>query len=119
MVATKKSQAKRSAAQKTSVKKPFTRNNTPTVPTALQPGTGTPVDSPVFAELRTTPDPTKYTVAHSSDDAAYKEMDKLIKSNQFVPLPFPVAQGVAEPVLTLAAALGPGGTTAVAKIQNA
>jgi len=46
-------------------------------------------------------------------------MDKLVSSNQFVPLPFPVVQGVTEPVLTLAAALGPGGGRAVAKIQAA
>jgi Calcineurin-like phosphoesterase len=130
MVSPKKSPSKNSAANKKSAtrnapaKKPIAkpkpaRRNKPTVPTTLQPGTGTAVVVPVFAEQRITPDPTKYSVRHSSDAAAYKEMDKLISSNQFVPLPFPVVQGVTEPVLTLAAALGPGGNRAVAKIQAA
>jgi hypothetical protein len=115
---------KKPATQKAPAKKPIAkpkpaRRNKPTVPTTLQPGTGTAVAVPVFAEQRITPDPTKYSVRHSSDTAAYKEMDKLISSNQFVPLPFPVVQGVTEPVLTLAAALGPGGNRAVAKIQAA
>ena len=46
-------------------------------------------------------------------------MDKLIAANQFLPLPFPVVQGVAEPVLTLATALGATGAATVAKIQKA
>jgi hypothetical protein len=45
-------------------------------------------------------------------------MDALIRSSKFQPLPFPTAQ-VTEPVLTLAAALGSGGPTTVAKIQAA
>jgi hypothetical protein len=46
-------------------------------------------------------------------------MDELISSNRFVPLPFPVVEGLSEPVLTLAAALGSSGNAAVAKIQSA
>jgi len=134
MAAIKKAPAKNSAAKKNPAKqipatrktsakktavKPPARNTVPVVPTALQPGTGKPIKAPVFAELHATPDPTKYTVPHSSDTAAYNEMDKLISSNQFVPLPFPVVHGVTEPILTLAAALGPGGNASVKKIQNA
>ena len=125
MVTAKKSIAKKPAAKTLTPQKKAAAKNSPshgtppTVPTVLQPGTGIPVTAPVFAELRTTPDPTKYKTRHSSDAAAYKEMDQLIESNQFVPLPFPVVQGVVEPVLTLAAALGPGGNTTVAKIQSA
>jgi hypothetical protein len=45
-------------------------------------------------------------------------MDKLVSSNQFVPLPFPVASAV-EPTLKLADALGPTGAATVAKIKKA
>src|SRR5271165_2213935 len=80
---------------------------------------GNPVGAPVFNDPRTTADPLKYKVPHASDAQAYKEMDALIKTSKFLPLPFPVVAGVTEPVLTLAAALGSGGADMVAKIQQA
>jgi hypothetical protein len=46
-------------------------------------------------------------------------MDALIKASKFVPIAFPAVAGVAEPILTLAAALGPTGPTTVAAIQAA
>jgi Calcineurin-like phosphoesterase len=90
---------------------------TPSSTVSQQPSVGTPVSGPVFAEPSVTPDPSKYKVPHASDSQAYGEMDALIKASKFLPLPFPSA-GVAEPVLTLAAALGSGGASTVAKIQQ-
>jgi hypothetical protein len=78
-----------------------------------------PVNAPVYAEPSPVPDPTRYTVPHASDAAAYAEMDALIKANKFLPMPFPVASATAEPVLTLAAALGPRGHATVSAIQKA
>jgi hypothetical protein len=80
---------------------------------------GTAVNAPVFAEPTPIPDPTRYTVPHASDSKAYAEMDALIKASKFLPLPFPVVAGTAEPVLSLAAALGPRGNATVSAIQQA
>src|SRR5277367_5094016 len=91
---------------------------TPVSTPSQQPSIGTPVSGPVFAEPNVSPDPTKYTVPHASDTQAYAEMDALIKASKFLPLPFPSVAGVAEPVLTLEAALGGAGTATVAKIQQ-
>jgi len=66
-----------------------------------------------------TADPTKYTVPHASDTAAYNEMAALVKASKFLPLPFPAVPSVAEPVLTLAAALGAAGPATEAAIQAA
>ena len=46
-------------------------------------------------------------------------MAALIKASKFVPLPFPAVPGTTEPILTLAAALGPSGATTEAAIQAA
>ena len=73
---------------------------------------------PIFADPIATPDPTSYKVPHASDTQAYKEMAALIRAGKFLPLPFHVAP-IAEPVLTLAAALGPSGSSTVAAIQAA
>lgn len=83
------------------------------------PGGGTPAKGPVFAEPTVTQDPTTYKTAHASDTAAYAEMDALIAANKFLPIPFPTVPGVAEPVLTLADALGSSGAATVAKIEGA
>jgi hypothetical protein len=83
------------------------------------PTSGTPVKGPVFAETTVTQDPTKYKTAHASDSAAYKEMDALTTAKKFLPLPFPTVPGVAEPILTLAGALGSSGATKVAAIATA
>ncbi|MDP9051941.1 MAG: metallophosphoesterase [Acidobacteriota bacterium] len=84
-----------------------------------QPARGIAAGTPVFAEPRPTPDPTKYTVPHASDTAAYGEMDALIKASKFLPLPFPAVTGVVEPVLTLSDALGASGPSTVAAIEAA
>jgi Calcineurin-like phosphoesterase len=83
-----------------------------------KPTHSTPTLPPIFNDPVSTPDPTKYKVPHASDTQAYNEMDALIKASKFLPLPFPVAP-ITEPVLTLAAALGPSGKTTVASIQAA
>ena len=46
-------------------------------------------------------------------------MAALIKASKFVPLPFPAVAGVAEPILTLAAALGAAGPATEAAIEKA
>jgi hypothetical protein len=106
-----KSPAKKSAAKKT--------HPAPASTPSHQPATGIPAGTPIYAEPRPTPDPTKYTVPHASDTAAYNEMDALVKASKFLPLPFPAVPGVAEPVLTLADALGPAGPATAAAIQKA
>ena len=101
--------AKKSNKPKTSGKKApkhvAHRASTP----SQQPVRGIAAGTPVFAEPQPTPDPTKYTVPHASDTAAYNEMTALIKASKFVPIAFPAVAGVAEPVLNLADALGPAG----------
>ncbi len=91
----------------------------PTSTVSQQPPTGIPAGTPIFADPSPTADPTKYTVPHASDTAAYNEMDALIKASKFVPLPFPAVPGVTEPILTLAAALGAAGPATEAAIQAA
>jgi hypothetical protein len=95
------------------------RKNTVAKPASTpsqQPAAGIPANGPIFAEPSVTPDPTKYKVPHASDTQAYAEMDALIKASKFLPLAFPAVNGIAEPVITLAAALGPSGPATVAKI---
>jgi hypothetical protein len=84
-----------------------------------QPASGVPAGTPLFAEPNRTADPTKYTVPHASDTAAYNEMDALIKASKFLPIPFPAVPGVAEPIHTLSDALGSSGPKTVAAIQSA
>jgi hypothetical protein len=90
----------------------------PSTPSPQRPS-GVPAGTPVFAEPTATADPTKYTVPHASDTAAYNEMAALIAASKFLPLPFPGVAGVAEPVLTLAAALGANGPATEAAIAKA
>jgi hypothetical protein len=72
---------------------------------------------PQFAESTPTPDPTRFSVRHGSDDKAYTILDH--EQDTLKPRPFPVVQGSAEPVLTLAQALGPKGEDIVAQIGRA
>jgi hypothetical protein len=65
----------------------------------------TKVDGPSFGQPRPTPDPTKFTVNHPSDNPIYKEIDKLNAEHKLAPLPFPAPRGLPEPKLTLAAVL--------------
>ena len=74
-----------------------------------------PTDGPQFGQPQSTPDPTTFVVKHGSDDGAYK----IIDSTKQYPRPFPVVEGVVEPVLTLEAALGSRGADIVAAIESA
>lgn len=83
------------------------------------PGNSAPISTggPQFAEPTATPDPTRFTVRHGSDTQAYKILDS--EKGVLKPRPFPVVEGVAEPVLTLAQALGAQGAQVVAEIEKA
>jgi hypothetical protein len=114
--AARKTAAKTHPAKKTNpAKQPAPVASTP----SPHPSAGTPAKGPVYAEPTSSVDPTKYKTAHASDTQAYNEMDSLIKANKFLPLAFPTVPGVAEPILTLADALGSGGAAAVAAIESA
>ncbi|HZZ06281.1 metallophosphoesterase family protein [Paraburkholderia sp.] len=73
------------------------------------------LDKPVFAQPQPTADPTVFRVPHPSDDAAYKEIDKLNAEHKLFPLPFPAPRGGVEPQLTLADVMG-GNATAIDRI---
>ncbi|RAS35516.1 metallophosphoesterase family protein [Paraburkholderia bryophila] len=72
---------------------------------------------PVFAQPQPTADPTVFRVAHPSDDAAYKEIDKLNAEHKLFPLPFPAPRGGVEPQLSLAQVFG-GNTGAVDTVTS-
>jgi hypothetical protein len=80
---------------------------------------GQPVTTagPHFAEPTPTPDPTRFSVKHTSDTKAYTILDKA--RGKLQPRPFRVAAGPAEPVLRLAQALGDKGDDIVAQIERA
>jgi hypothetical protein len=56
-------------------------------------------NGPQFAEATATPDPTQFRVQHGSDKQAYSILDS--QKGLLEPRPFPVVEGVPEPVLTL------------------
>jgi hypothetical protein len=72
---------------------------------------------PQFAENPPTPDPTQFRVKHGSDKQVYTILDS--QRGVLEPRPFPVAEGVAEPRLTLEEAVGPQGSNVVKAIQKA
>ncbi|CAE6758053.1 metallophosphoesterase family protein [Paraburkholderia haematera] len=76
------------------------------------------LDTPVFAQPQPTADPTVFRVPHPSDDAAYKEIDKLNAEHKLFPLPFPAPRGGVEPRLTLAEVMG-GNAAAIDRITAA
>ncbi|MEQ5843083.1 metallophosphoesterase [Paraburkholderia acidicola] len=92
-------------------------------PAAVRPvdhaATATPtvrvLDKPVFSQPQPTADPTVFRIVHPSDDAAYKEIDKLNAEHKLFPLPFPAPRGGVEPQLSLASVLG-GNTAAIDRI---
>jgi hypothetical protein len=110
-----KATAKKPTAKHTKPKHPTSPRSTP----SPQPARGVPAGTPIYAEPKPTSDPTRYTVPHASDTAAYSELDALIKASKFLPIAFPVVTGVAEPILTLSDALGPAGPATVAAIRKA
>lgn len=68
---------------------------------------------PMFGQPRPSPDPTRFLIPHPSDDWEYARVNKHLLQ------PVPVTRGGAvEPVLTLADALGSGGTKTVESIQR-
>jgi Calcineurin-like phosphoesterase len=101
------------------------RRNPPTQapqPVFATPQPGNPPGSvstnPVFAEPGYMQDPTQFKEAHASDSAVYKELDRLQALHEFNPLPFPVVQGTAEPILSLSSAFGSAGAAKLAAIQQ-
>ncbi|MEA3096100.1 MAG: hypothetical protein QOF74_340, partial [Caballeronia mineralivorans] len=71
---------------------------------------------PVFSQPQATPDPAVFRVPHPSDDAAYKEIDKLNAEHKLFTLPFPTPRGGVEPTLTLTEVMG-GNVTAIDRIN--
>jgi hypothetical protein len=104
----------KNASKKKSKKTPAQAPPSPTLPQAGAPVTAT--NGPQFGEPAATADPTKFTVKHGSDTAAYTILDKEKKK---LPRPFPAVPGTDEPVLTLANAFGPKGGDIVKGIQKA
>src|SRR5580693_525060 len=75
-----------------------------------------PASGPQFGEPDPTPGPTRFTVKHGSDAAAYKILDS---EGQLPPRPFPVVEGMDEPTLSLADAIGSKGEEVVSEIEKA
>ena len=90
---------------------------TPSIP-PIDNTAATPVAGPVFAQPKPTADPTRFSINHPSDDAAYKTIDALNAQHKLGPIPFPAPRGGVEPVLTLAQVLGKGGDDAVKLIAK-
>ena len=74
------------------------------------------VAGPMFGQPTMSPDPVKFTVKHGSDAAAYKILDA---EPHRPPVAFPAVEGVDEPVLALADALGSQGGKIVSEIGKA
>ena len=113
---TAKAEGKRKSASKAAAsgKKATARtsgSNSPASTTTAATTLGPRVlDQPVFAQPQPTADPTVFRVPHPSDDAAYKEIDKLNAEHKLFPLPFPAPRGGVEPQLTLAEVMGDNAT---------
>jgi hypothetical protein len=72
---------------------------------------------PRFGEATTTPDPTAFSVKHTSDSAAYKILDS--EKGTLKPRPFPISNDV-EPRMSLGDAFGPQqGKSVMSDIQKA
>jgi hypothetical protein len=76
-----------------------------------------PAKGPQFGEPAPTPDPSKFTVKHGSDSAAYKILDS--EAGSMKPRAFPIVAGKPEPVVKLADSLGSHGGAIEAEIQKA
>ena len=76
-----------------------------------------PTEGPQFGEPTPTPDPTKFSVKHGSDKAAYTILDS--EKGTLKPRDFPVVHGAVEPSLTLAEALGDKGGGIIKQIESA
>jgi hypothetical protein len=93
------------------------RRHQPVPPPPLDNGQPLATAGPQFAEPTPTPDPDSFTVKHGSDKGAYTILDR--ERGKLPPRPFRIAEGIDEPVLQLAAALGRKGDTIVAQIERA
>lgn len=71
--------------------------STPSIP-PIDNTAATPVAGPVFAQPKPTADPTRFSVNHPSDDAAFKTIDALNAQDKLGPIPFPAPRGGVEPV---------------------
>ncbi|RKE38185.1 3',5'-cyclic AMP phosphodiesterase CpdA [Paraburkholderia sp. BL23I1N1] len=122
---TKESTAKAEGKRKPAAKAAASGKKTAALATAANQPAGTAaaafspriLDTPVFAQPQPTADPTVFRVPHPSDDAAYKEIDKLNAEHKLFPLPFPAPRGGVEPRLTLAEVMG-GNAAAINKITS-
>lgn len=76
-----------------------------------------PTSNPQFGESIPTKDPTKFSVKHGSDTAAYTILDT--QKGKLRPRPFPAFAGGPEPVLTLAQSYGKKGDSIVSDIEKA
>ncbi len=86
-------------------------------PAAAPDGQVIPASGPQFGEPTPTPDPAKFSVKHGSDQAAYTILDR--EQRTLRPRPFPVVEGIDEPVVQLAEAFGDQGSSIVAQIKAA
>jgi hypothetical protein len=73
--------------------------------------TSTTTAQPQFAQPSASPDPSKFTVAHGSDNALYNKVQKTLLQ----PIPKPAGSNL---IMTLASALGPKGAAEAAAIQK-
>jgi len=89
------------------------KKNTPVEPPSADNTENQPTGGPQFGEPTPTPDPAHYTVQHGSDKQAYAILDS--EKGQLKPRPFAVVQGIPEPTLTLADAIGGSAGT---KVEN-
>ena len=72
---------------------------------------------PQFGETAPTPDPSRFRLKHGSDKQAYTILDS--QRGVLEPRPYPVVEGVAEPLLTLQQVLGAQGSGVAKAIQAA
>ena len=96
------------------------RRATPSAqPTRVNNVTMAEQDQPRFAQPEVTGVPAQYQIRHASDAAAYKILDEQGRAHELRPIPFPVARGGDEPVLTLAQILGSHGPDAERQVTAA
>lgn len=75
----------------------------------------TPLPQPIFDESGTTPDPTRFSQPHPSDNALYKQLGDLLKKDV---VGFDPMEGAPDSLYKLETALGPHGAETVAGIQQ-
>jgi hypothetical protein len=98
---------------------PHRSKRKPKLATAPPQGNTEPVltGGPQFAESSATPDPSQFRLKHGSDKQAYTILDS--QRGVLEPRPYPVVEGVPEPLLTLEQVLGAQGGGVAKAIQAA